>query len=237
MTMALTAAMFRPTPPRRDRTGYTDKARHKYWHFVDKPFSDDGTPTQPEKDPNAQTQIPIMRTALGSVSDSDAAKDLASYDLVWLEHLVGDAHQPLHATTRFTQDLPDGDAGGNSVKVHCGTDHGCGASELHALWDDLLGPNTATPDEVEAAANALPDADAAAAAIADEGTWIDESFQAAQSVVYQAPIGEGVGPFPLTAEYGATDKALAKQRIALAGARLANMLNDALKQRTASRDR
>src|SRR5215471_15528100 len=32
--------------------GYSDRLMHKYWHYVDLPFSPDGSPTQPPKTPN-----------------------------------------------------------------------------------------------------------------------------------------------------------------------------------------
>src|ERR1044071_5890467 len=60
--------------------GYTDKLRHRYWHFHDTPFSTDNTPTKPSETPSAKTQIPKMRDALAMSAD----EDLQSYDLVWL---------------------------------------------------------------------------------------------------------------------------------------------------------
>src|ERR1700730_12872831 len=59
---------------------------------------------------NVQTQIPMFRSALRATSG--ASDDVRSYDLVWLIHLVGDVHQPLHTTSRFTHEQPKGDAGG-----------------------------------------------------------------------------------------------------------------------------
>src|SRR5262249_47588746 len=72
--------------------GYSDKARHRYWHFIDKPFSQDGTPLPPIPTPNAQERIALFRGVLAS----NSSDPLKSYDLVWLLHLVGDVHQPLH---------------------------------------------------------------------------------------------------------------------------------------------
>jgi hypothetical protein len=63
----------------------------------------------------------------------------------------------------------------------------------------------------------------------DEKTWINESFEAAKADVYVQPIGVGAGPFALTDNYKSAALSLAKQRVALAGARLANLLNAALK--------
>src|SRR6266567_2126987 len=104
--------------------GYSDHLHHKYWHFVDTPFSTDGTPVPALPTPNAGTQIATFRSVLAS-TESDKLK---SYDLVWLLHLVGDVHQPLHAATRVSSTDPQGDNGGNLVKL-------CAApckNELHA---------------------------------------------------------------------------------------------------------
>jgi len=47
--------------------------------------------------------------------------------------------------------------------------------------------------------------------------------------VYSGPVGAGTGPFTLTNNYKKAAKALAKKEVALAGARLANLLNSELK--------
>src|SRR5580704_1008224 len=98
--------------------GYSDNNQHRYWHFVDTPFSRDGTPLIRPVAPNAESQIQLFEATLDSSSASD---DLKSYDLVWLEHLVGDVHQPLHATSQFSSAFPSGDEGGNKVLI-CTTD-------------------------------------------------------------------------------------------------------------------
>jgi hypothetical protein len=58
---------------------------------------------------------------------------------------------------------------------------------------------------------------------------VKESFDDAKSTVYAAPVGAGNGPFTLDASYKSKAKALAQQRVALAGVRLANVLNAELK--------
>ncbi len=206
--------------------GYADKSMHKYWHFVDTPFTTDGTaPLPPIPTPNAQERIKLFRGVLAS----NAKDPLKSYDLVWLLHLVGDVHQPLHAATRVSAAAHDGDDGGNGVRVDC---PGCPATlKLHAFWDEAPGTarGAAAIAPAIAAAKALPKADPAAAAKSNEKDWIDESFQRSQDTVYQPPIGPGAGPFALTPGYESTAKTLAATRIALAGARLANLLNTELK--------
>src|SRR5581483_5683764 len=105
--------------------GYKDKLMHKYWHFIDMPYPDG--PGREPKVPNALTEIKLLTQAIGS----QKSDNIKSYDLVWLEHLVGDVHQPLHATSRFTTNHPNGDQGGNLV-YFC--EKPC-KDELHAYWD------------------------------------------------------------------------------------------------------
>ncbi|UGY17971.1 S1/P1 nuclease [Bradyrhizobium septentrionale] len=200
--------------------GYQDKLMHRYWHYKDIPFSPDGTPTHDSPVPNAETQIIAFRDALAS---HDTPDDVKSYDLVWLLHLVGDVHQPLHATSRFTHDLPDGDRGGNSVKL---CESPC-RNELHAFWDNLFGTGTSTRAAINAARK-LDDAPDGAATNQDVRSWIVESFELAKSNVYQSPIGIGDGPFTISDTYRRKAKTLANERASIAGARLAKLLNDAL---------
>jgi hypothetical protein len=222
----------KPTDPNAAQNiGYADKLQHRYWHFIDTPFSTDGTPLVQPIPPNAQTQIEAFRTVLAS---PDATDDLKSYDLAWVLHLVGDIHQPLHATSRFTATQPSGDEGGNLVKIsqrRSGflpffASH-TSAKVLHAFWDDVLGTSK-SPTAAITAAEALPDAPVDQGAITDDAVWIQESFQAAQQYAYAAPIGPGAGPYTLSAAYKANAKSVAQGRIALAGVRLANLLNAAL---------
>jgi hypothetical protein len=214
-----------PGPEASQNIGYDDLLMHKYWHLVDIPFSPDGTRLARPAMPNAQTQIAAFRAAL---SDPNKSDDIRSYDLVWLLHLVGDVHQPLHATSRFTRTQRTGDEGGNLVAIECG--EGCSDDKLHFFWDDLpgLGKN-ATPEEAAAAAKLLPGPEARLASIADERIWIRESFQAAKKFAYASPVGPGRGPFPLSDGYKSQAETIVERRVALAGARLANLLTAALK--------
>lgn len=214
----------RPSGPNAARNiGYADKLQHKYWHFIDRPFSPDGTPLVSPSVPNVTTQIALFRATLSSATASD---DVKSYDLVWLLHLVADAHQPLHATSRFTQAQPEGDEGGNTVSVcwnRCKTTY-----RLHTFWDNILGTSK-TPAAAMRKARELPPASPLRAVVNDEAEWIEESFQIAQIYVYTTPIGASPGPHVLTAAYQAAAKRVASRRLALAGIRLANLLNEALK--------
>ena len=207
-------------------TGYdSDWARHTYWHYINVPFSPDGVDTAQPASPNVLTQIDRFRVVLAS----DAPDSLKSYDLVWLLHLVGDVHQPLHTTARFTKDLPAGDRGGNSVTV-CPTSGDC--TNLHAYWDELLGDTeqkfmvtTADAKRAIDAAKTLPTPEASRTAISSATEWVDESFGIARSAVYAGPIGVGKGPFLLLSTYEDHARITAQQQAAIAAARLANLIN------------
>jgi S1/P1 Nuclease len=201
--------------------GYTDHLQHRYWHFVDLPFSTDHTPLIPPAAPNAQTQIALFRKTLTSAGASD---ELKSYDLVWLLHLVGDVHQPLHSTSRFTSSQRRGDEGGNRVAL-CRPP--CRV-ELHQYWDNLPGTEKKAIVAIRRSAH-LPQPDPRVAAIDDERQWIRESFMIAQNSVYIPPIGDGPGPYFIDRPYQSIAHRVARDRLALAGARLAHVLNQAFR--------
>lgn len=203
--------------------GYADKRMHKYWHYKDVPFSPDGTKTFRAPTVNAETQIRRFTAAISKPGVSDNIK---SYDIVWLIHMVGDIHQPLHATARFTRAFKtkEGDRGGNLVRIDC-----CG-SKLHTYWDGGVVGDSNDPKVAADAAAALPAAPAAEAAIADPGAWILESFNIAKTDVYMKPPIETRNIVSnLTPAYKSNAEKVARERIALAGARLARLFNDNLR--------
>lgn len=190
------------------------------------PFSPDGTPTEPPFGTNAITQIEKAAANLRSGSTSDAAK---SYALVWIEHLVGDLHQPLHATSRCTAALSHGDTGGNAVHACSDTRTTCGDRDnLHSFWDDLSG-KTNKLTSVDSYVARLKPADPRKVAISDPTRWADESEQLAQTYVYAAPVGTDQANYALTKAYRDTAKTVAASQIELAGERLAAALNSELR--------
>ncbi|HVZ74006.1 MAG TPA: S1/P1 nuclease [Polyangia bacterium] len=221
-------------PTAGQNVGYTDKLKHAYWHFVDQPYAADATPGAAALAPNALTQIGLLRAALATAATTD---DVKSYDLVWLLHLVGDVHQPLHCVSRYDVADPKGDRGGNNVLITnaaqpavCDDPRYCPfgpPNELHAFFDDIEGAGYAV-EPPYVAAGKLAKADKTKAAIADENVWVAEGLELAKTAVYVAPIGLGDGPFAIDAAYQAAAEKLGRARIALAGARLANLINDAL---------
>ena len=215
-----------PGPSASQNIGYTDKAMHKYWHYVDLPFSPAGLPAVGPKNSNAALQIPIFTKAIGAtVSD-----DIKSYDIAWLEHLVGDIHQPLHTVSRFTRNHPQGDAGGNAVKF-CKPP--C-RDNLHAYWDELFGTRTDLKTITRLGMKLLQQGEPPGAGIADVNVWTKESFDLAKSFAYSSPIRNDDNSSTALSRrprhsYHAKAKTAAETRIRLAAYRLANLLNLNLK--------
>jgi S1/P1 Nuclease len=203
--------------------GYEDKIQHRDWHSVRIPFSPDETAVEMAIVPNALTQIAEFRRTLSSPYASEDAK---SYGLTWLLHIVGDLHQPLHAINRFTRSHPEGDILGREVLV-CISTCDAGSTRLHRYWDYVLGDGYSAQAAIEAAAK-FERAPESEAAVADEVTWAHESFEAAKTYAYAHPIGQGSGPYALTEDYKSAARRIAQQRAALAGARLASLLNGVL---------
>jgi hypothetical protein len=232
------------TPPKGVTTdvnlGFTDTASHGYWHFIDTGFASDTSTVPPTPIPNVATEIVALRAFIGSNEDDL----LKSYDLVWLEHLVGDVHQPLHGSARYFAGKSD--AGGNDVPVKLttamnkafeGTLSKSAPDELHAFWDDLPGEGQPGPALPQAAAfgKSLAQAAKTKVAVTDPAKWAAESLAMAKKDAYAPPIGSSPTPPAPAKSYVITtvyyNKAMkdAKSRVALAGARLAKLLNENLK--------
>lgn len=200
--------------------GYSDKLLHKYWHFVDLPFSPDQTKLLSVPTPNGETEIAVCRSTLAS----DSSDQLKSYNLNWLLHLVGDLHQPLHCINRITKGLPDGDSGGNAVKIY-DTEP---PTLLHSYWDEVLGTER-DPASVLPFISTLPKVSPKQAKNLQVSKWVKESFALCLSKVYVTPVGISDRVEKLTPAYKKNALKVSRQRVSLAGARLANILNTELK--------
>ncbi|HXL12095.1 MAG TPA: S1/P1 nuclease [Gemmatimonadales bacterium] len=213
-----------------------DQAWHAYhhatWHYADFYWEvENGRPHDiPGTGPdslNAAERIVVLRATLTDANAADTTKAVA---LAWLLHLVGDIHQPLHCSSRVTPDepLPQGDKGGNTFRLD-------DDRNLHGYWDRILDASVA-PDPGE---DSIAYADrvahriegthsraslAAPLAATDVLGWAQEGLRLAQTVVY-AGVTRGSAP---SAAYEAEALEVSEGRIALAGYRLAALLNAAL---------
>ncbi|HEV2829275.1 MAG TPA: S1/P1 nuclease [Pyrinomonadaceae bacterium] len=198
-------------------------------HFIDMPFSIDGTPLpagQPEPDnivKALQDNVEILKTSTD--------KDAQAQALRFIIHFVGDIHQPLHSATRVSSANPDGDRGGNLVSIKVGGKK----TNLHSYWDSGIGrfpktgPNFAPPPLSQigpAAATAMAGNPATDPKVKlneplNFSGWAEESFALAKSTAYKG-MKNGVTP---SAAYNTKARKVARQRVAWGGYRLAALLN------------
>ena len=204
--------------------GFPYMARHTNWHYIDIPFSPDGTALDPVKPPNALTELRRILKEINQPGD-----DLVpAYDLPWLIHVEGDVHQPLHCTSRFVKSQPKGDAGGNNVFVMPGRN-------LHAFWDDAAGSDTSDAyvnnfaDEITAEFTQRRGQHTRVSK--DPKHWIREGFELAKREVYTfgPETGSREHPIPLGEEYVSNTRRVARTQLAVAGFRLAAVLNEIFK--------
>jgi hypothetical protein len=209
-------------------------AQHAYdrstWHYADAFWKEkDGKieplPEMGSSAENAVERIAAMRAVLAAPG-ADSSRAVA---VAWIEHLVGDIHQPLHASSRVTPELPKGDRGGNDFRL------GGNPNSLHAYWDDILDLVERPDGDIEAGVDRWASVieerhpmSSFTTAELDAGVdvWARESVEIAQRVLYPPALAEHAVP---SAEYRKTADAVAERRIALAGYRLAGVLNRVIK--------
>ncbi len=223
------------------------------WHYINLPPTREGLPLPPATEENVLWAIKKCVAILeGKSTDSKLDRDEA---MVFLVHLVGDVHQPLHTTS-----LND-DRGGNSVKVPNLKDPALAifnsSGNLHWFWDMGYRAETNEAGEVVAAFEAplysrsapvaghLKAADLVrekatefekkypAATLGEPATpeeWVAESHEIGFDFGYgKLPGGPNSNPVELDAAYVTPAREIAEKRVTLAGYRLANLLNETLK--------
>ncbi|HVZ31378.1 MAG TPA: S1/P1 nuclease [Polyangiaceae bacterium] len=199
---------------------------------------DPGTSDDPGASLTPSSGIDEIRPALAwarrVLADRAASAPQRALALSWLLHLVGDAHQPLHAVSLFTeQHFASGDRGGNDILVHS---HG----PLHHAWDDALGEDSSLAFVNREARSLrenpeLAQLGRAAAHQLDIESWLDEDCALARSSVYTRPIlasvsaADGTPPtnkphVELDPSYFQAAHAAARRRAAQASFRLAALL-------------
>jgi hypothetical protein len=196
------------------------------WHYDDAPIC--GSAPKARYCPEGQCNTEQLKRLIAVVADTRAASRDRNEALKWVVHLVGDIHQPLHAAD-------NGDRGGNRVPVALAGVRTRGRENLHRAWDnDLVRLALHAPERQR------PPADIDALALearslvdeAGQGSpdgWALESNNLARNVAYhyrefacdRVPLDIVV----LDQDYQQQAKAIVRERVLLAGARLAALLN------------
>jgi len=161
---------------------------------------------------------------------SDADKAIA---IVWIEHLIGDLHQPLHTSAKVTDGFPKGDQGGNLFFLTPKGTPRDKQENLHWFWDSIVvrySPNSkdrCEADYVDPLAqemmrlhpyDKLKDQ---LKPVAFEA-WVKESFEIATSDVYK-DLKWGEMP---TETYKKKAYEIAQRRLTLAGYRMGDLFNE-----------
>jgi hypothetical protein len=217
-----------------DELNRTDAARPS-WHYDDEPVC--GNAPKVSYCQDGQCNSGELKRLIAVLGDTRRSVRERNEALKWVVHLVGDLHQPLHAAD-------NADRGGNTVKVALEGVRTRGRQSLHRVWDTqfvTLALQTRNRQQPP------PDIDAltseAASLVADGGqgsldSWVSESNHLARNVAYNFPqfacdrVPQGI--VVLDAAYQEDAEAIVRERLLLAGARLAALLNQTLASNTSA---
>lgn len=204
----------------------------KALHFIDTPFSDDGTTLPTVPPPDIVTALEENVTILKTSTDNNARAQA----LRFIIHFVGDIHQPLHCGTRVSAALPDGDRGGNLVSLKIRQANGTTkTTNLHSYWDGGIGsfpktgpnfrppPLSQIPPAAALAKRGNPATDPALNLNnpTDFAGWAGESNTLAMEVAYKG-ITNNARP---TGAYNRAATRVVRKRVAWGGYRLSALLN------------
>ncbi|NUM56117.1 MAG: S1/P1 nuclease [Candidatus Hydrogenedentes bacterium] len=200
------------------------------WHFANFPYVPKGQPRHIRgRDPDPDNILSAFSHNVKIVQNKARPDAERAVALAWIFHLVGDVHQPLHTVSLFTVQWPNGDRGGNDFIIRAKAENQ--PIDLHRFWDDLI----IGSDRLRSIRNAsilirktFPRDHLRELQHREFREWSAESFQLAQSHVYQfgklpGSVDKNNAPV-LTQSYRMNAKALAERRAALAGYRLADVL-------------
>jgi hypothetical protein len=199
------------------------------WHYDDVPIC--GSEAKARYCPNGQCNTEQLKRLTGVLGDTRAPARERNEALKWVVHLVGDIHQPLHAAD-------NGDHGGNLVLVALEGMRTRGRENLHRAWDSDLVQRVLharnhqqPPRDIDALASEAANLERQVG----QGTpdsWARESNNLARNVAYHYP-GFACNSLPagivvLDGAYLDDAGVVVRERLLLAGARLANLLNSTL---------
>src|SRR5262249_9609694 len=198
------------------------------WHYVDIPKDAPGF-SQPrdcfrpqDKHKDADTdhhncvvdRIEIFQKILG---DGNASRESRLEALKWLVHFVGDLHQPLHAVEEAR--------GGNDIKLPAFGPPKCGDYDcnLHLALDSLLLEHAglSAEDYVRRLNELIAQKHLEKQSGGTAVDWANESHQQARHLVDPRPVA-------IDEVYYQANIELVNERLALAGVRLAALLNRTL---------
>ncbi len=208
-----------------------DFSLYNSWHYINLPYNAGALSSV--AGPRPDNVVAVIQDARATLASPKAGDFVRAQALRFLLHLMGDIHQPLHAIGRFTAEHPDGDRGGNLFPV------ATPEKDLHWYWDNAAGwlPTLdannpaawrpALPALVAKITTGNPPESFPERTEKDPMAWARESYALAVSSVYQ---GITPGTTPSDA-YSSRAHEICRKRLALAGYRLADLLEEAFAKR------
>lgn len=195
-----------------------------HWHYINLTLSGDGT--QPIKNMiDSDNAVWAVKQIVPIVGNEKANLYERARFLAFLTHIVGDLHQPLHAVALVTAAFPTGDQGGNLYKIQHSS-----ADNLHSLWDSGVGNfvGGTAPENITTLSHTItshypPEYFGDRVKNLKPDDWANEDLAIAKKSVYTTAEKQ----VPSTA-YIENGKQIAEQQAALAGYRLAAILNQSL---------
>lgn len=200
------------------------------YHFVDQYYVRGKTDEIPKFEDN--NVVWAIHQSIETLTDKKSSVFSRALALRFLIHTVGDVHQPLHAASLVSENFPQGDRGGNIFHIKP-TGEAEKYTNLHALWDsgvlylpDVKANSENSREIIKKTADELIKSIPSSSikdkiAIQDPWIWAQESFVAAKNHAYGNLSPGDVIPQTYIIEGQKT----AKERLALAGYRLADLLN------------
>lgn len=223
--------------PREADTRPCIRFHRRDWHFIN--FFWEGISGDTNDPPQDRTDIqipeiniverlkllrPFVACSMPSCGTTQAERATA---LAWILHLAGDIHQPLHTSARVTRRRNErqGDQGGNLFTVE--------PFSLHSFWDGIVSSSmprqegesemayldrlatriTGTHPRSQVSARLLP---------GNYEAWAREGFETTKRAVYPQSLRRDERP---SDSYRAMAFATSEEAIAIAGYRLADLLN------------
>jgi hypothetical protein len=190
------------------------------WHFVNIPYGAKGY--EPARDckqtPRGDCVINAIQRAQSVLSDKSIHKQTRAEALMYLVHFVGDVHQPLHCVDR-------NDAGGSKLTVTFFDTR----MSLHAVWDyGIIDRRTFDWGEHvrQLEQSWFPGKDIRALARGEPTDWAWEAHLVAVDVAYVVP-----EDLKLAESYYERSLPVVDRQLALAGIRLARLVNEAFGRR------
>jgi hypothetical protein len=186
-------------------------------HYINIPFTKDHSPLIIATKPNA---VSAISDAISVLKSNRSVYD-KGFNLRILSHVVGDIHQPMHAVSRYSRRQPKGDYGGNLTYLK----NNSVATNLHAYWDRgggwlVVKKRYSTVQLAKRARKIAHDFPCPSHMSLDSMVWAAESYNIAVNNAYT--LTDKQKP---TKAYHQMVSQITHQRIALAGCRLALLLN------------